>query len=87
MIKCGVVGCSTSGGSNLQDCLSRYNNVVGAAARCYNTGSVTDPNDWSVAQYGNPAYVQDIANMLTVASSNAWALLDFGGSCSFGTAS
>ena len=85
MIRCGVTGCSSHGASNLQDCLSRYRGVYGAAARCYNTGSVTDSSDWSVAQYGNPAYVQDIANILTVPSSNAWALLDFAGSCKFGS--
>lgn len=89
MIQCGTAGCNPpgTGGSYLSDCLSRYGQLVGAAARCYNTGSVPNPNNWtdienaSGKSYGIQSYVQDTANILLGVGSQTWTQLDQ--SCGF----
>lgn len=63
-VQCGTVGCSGATGSNIQDCLARYGRAYGPAARCYNSGSVDNPQDLRQARYGDPRYVQNIANIL-----------------------
>ncbi len=77
MIDCGTVGCAPpyEGGANLHDCLTRYGGSYGAAARCYNSGSVADPADWTKGA-GNPSYVQDIANILLGYDAVVWVPMD-----------
>ncbi|KAI5284119.1 hypothetical protein KEM54_001580 [Ascosphaera aggregata] len=59
MISCGVKGTDVFQG--LKGCMSQYNNNVGAALRCYNSGSVPDPNDLSKGS-GLASYVSDVGN-------------------------
>ncbi|KAI0836412.1 hypothetical protein F5Y06DRAFT_108777 [Hypoxylon sp. FL0890] len=63
-IQCGTVGCDGAYGTNIKNCVASEGNNWGAVARCYNTGSVTDPSDLRVAQWGDPRYVQLVANIL-----------------------
>ncbi|KAB8349873.1 hypothetical protein FH972_023886 [Carpinus fangiana] len=75
MVRCGTVGgCPGQTGSNLATCMSSNSGLFGATAS--NTGSVTDPTDYAVAQYGIRQYVQDIANIMLGAESATWIKLD-----------
>ncbi|KAI1410413.1 hypothetical protein F5Y13DRAFT_192273 [Hypoxylon sp. FL1857] len=63
-IQCGTIGCDGAYGTNIKNCIASEGNNWGAVARCYNTGSVTNPADLRVAEWGDPKYVQFVANIL-----------------------
>ncbi|KAI1387847.1 uncharacterized protein F4822DRAFT_294199 [Hypoxylon trugodes] len=63
-IECGAVGCDGGYGNSIKSCVASQGQQWGAVLRCYNSGSVTDPNNLRVITYGNPVYVQNVANIL-----------------------
>ncbi|KAI1141755.1 hypothetical protein F5Y05DRAFT_423451 [Hypoxylon sp. FL0543] len=69
-IQCGTVGCAGAYGTNIKNCVASEGSNWGAVARCYNTGSVTNPGDLRVAQWGDPKYVQLVASILLGADNS-----------------
>ncbi|OTA95577.1 hypothetical protein M434DRAFT_393636 [Hypoxylon sp. CO27-5] len=70
-IQCGTVGCEGAYGTNIKNCIASEGQNWGAVARCYNTGSVTNLADLRAAQWGDPRYVQFVANILLGADYSA----------------
>lgn len=81
-IECGIVGCAEAKGTNIKTCLQSQGGKYGAAARCYNTGSVTNPGDLRAAQWGDPRYVHIVANILLGADTAKLSDLS-GAKCGF----
>lgn len=64
MVTCGISGCGAYG-ANIQACYTQQGQNYGQTARCYNTGSVPDPNDLqNFGKYGTARYVHWVANIL-----------------------
>lgn len=61
MYACAVDGAAGFGG--LKKCQTRYGGQVGEVVRCFNSGSVVDPQDLSKGP-GTPSYVSDVSNRL-----------------------
>lgn len=62
MIFAGALGTNLTQG--LGSCYTMYGREYGPMARCYNSGSITDPLNLERIQFGTPSYVSDIANRL-----------------------
>ncbi|KAI1371094.1 hypothetical protein F4677DRAFT_436752 [Hypoxylon crocopeplum] len=63
-IQCGTVGCDGSTGSSIKGCVASQGQKWGEVLRCYNSGSVKNPNDLRDIDFGDPGYVQQVANIL-----------------------
>ena len=69
MIQCGIQGCG-NGFSNINDCLNNQEHGKWPeATRCYNTGSIPDPQNLKAItvkgqDWGVPLYPMDIGNIL-----------------------
>ncbi|PGH01549.1 hypothetical protein AJ79_07897 [Helicocarpus griseus UAMH5409] len=62
MLEAGIKG--TKGTEGLAKCYTKNGKKYGAMARCYNSGNIINPKDWTKIKYGTPEYVSDIGNRL-----------------------
>ncbi|KAI2628513.1 hypothetical protein GGR54DRAFT_651376 [Hypoxylon sp. NC1633] len=81
-IECGTVGCAESYGSSVKGCIAQFGTNWGAVLRCYNSGVVKNPADLRDIAFGDPAYVQQVANILLGADDGTLVQLE-GSQCGF----
>ncbi|OJD14861.1 hypothetical protein AJ78_04837 [Emergomyces pasteurianus Ep9510] len=62
MIYAGALGTGQTEG--ISACFTKNRRQYAFMLRCYNSGSITDPLNLDIVQYGTPSYVSDVANRL-----------------------